>query len=346
MGKHVLISGSPVGKSIEYRSDGEASRRADSILYRFRLLFYTGCAVSVLLVQVLGVISYTSLSQQQVSASLAGHSAPSLGRIKVMVASGTVLVLVIVAFLVYIVLNELNSRFRAYQKEHELNELKSNFVTLASHEFRTPLSSVLLSAALIEKYAKKLETENVVKHCLKIKHVVQRLERILEDFLSLEKLDARQVKAAYSNFHLAALCKDLIVEARLGARAGQQIHYEQAGNSGMVRLDERLIRNVLTHLLFNAIKYAGDNVCIRLITQIRDGKILISVKDNGTGIAEKDQEKLFSIFYRIGDSGNIPGTGLGLHLVHRYVQIMDGTLRFYSKPNEETCFELEFPARH
>jgi signal transduction histidine kinase len=311
--------------------DREAHRHTTGMLYRFRLLFYTGGAISVLLVAILGVISYNSISLQ--------HA----GRVKFIVAAGTVLVLAIVGFLVFIVLNELNNRFRAYQREHELNLLKSNFITLASHEFRTPLSSVLLSAGLIEKYAQNRDTEGIFKHSLKIKQVVHRVESMLDDFLSLEKLDAGQITANAAIFDLDKLCRDTLDEVRLLVATGQQLCYEPSAGVSMIRLDEELIHSALSNLLSNAVKYAGEGARIRLVTEVTDQQVIISVKDNGDGIAVKDQEKLFTIFYRVCDSGNIPGRGLGLYIVKRYVQLMSGTIKFYSKPKEETCFEMTFP---
>lgn len=334
MNHRELAAGAAESIPAPRRSGRRRGREVYGILYRFRLLFYTGGAVSVLLVALLGILSYQALGQPQ-------HSR---GHTRVIVAAGTILVLAIVAFLVYIVLNELNSRFRAYQQEHELNQLKSSFVTLASHEFRTPLSSILLSASLIEKYAAQFEPEKVAKHSQKIKQVVHHLEAILEDFLSLEKLDAGRVSATYEWFDLPLLCRDILAETGPLAKSGQTLSYEQTGSATMVRLDQQLVRNALNNLLYNAIKYAGDQAGIRLITAISDQAVSISVRDNGAGIAEKDQEKLFTMFYRVNESGNIPGTGLGLAIVKRYVQLMNGTLRFHSRPGDETCFEMVFPA--
>lgn len=303
----------------------------NTILYRFRALFYTGAAVSVVLVVVMGVMSYVSLSRHQGDGT------------QFIVAAGTCVVLLIVAFLVYIVLNELNSRFIAYQQEHELNRLKSNFITLASHEFRTPLSSILLSAALIEKYAARSDAEMVAKHSLKIRQVVHNVENILEDFLLLEKLDAGETNANFVPFDLSALCAEIIAINRPMAKAGQQINYKAIGTITIVRLDPQLVRNAINNLLINAINYAGESARICLVTAISAKHVRISVLDNGRGIDEKDQEKLFTLFYRVNESGNIPGTGLGLAIVKRYVELMNGKLRFHSRPHEETCFEMEFP---
>lgn len=316
--------------------------RVASILYRFRVLFYTGGAVSVLLVTALGILSYLTLSQQQACCLAQLSSFQRFEYIKAIVAIGTLIVLGIVAFLVYIVLTELNSRVRAYQREHELNQMKGKFITLASHEFRTPLSSVLLSAALIEKYLQKKDNENIVKHSQKIKQVVHRLEGILDDFLSLEKLNAGHIKAERTNINLDLLCRETLKAASAGAAPGQKINYEASGNVSEVMLDAVLIKSALYNLLSNAIKYAGEEAQIRLLVEVSPWRISIKVIDNGVGIAEKDQEQLTSTFYRVGDSGNIPGTGLGLYLVRRYLDLMGGDLHFYSVPGKETCFEMRF----
>jgi len=316
--------------------------RGGSILYRFRVLFYTGRAVSVLLVTALGMLSYLTLSQQQACCLSQLPSFQRFEYIKAVVAIGTLIVLGIVAFLVYVVLTELNSRFRAYQHEHELNQMKSKFITLASHEFRTPLSSILLSAALIEKYVQKEDKESIVKHSQKIKQVVHRLEGILDDFLSLEKLNAGHIKAEHININLDLLCRETLEAATRGAAPGQKFSYEPSGNASEVALDAGLIKNALCNLLSNAIKYAGEEAEIRLLIEVTPRRTSIRVIDNGVGIAEKDQEQLTSTFYRVGDSGNIPGTGLGLYLVRRYVDLMGGELHFYSIPGQETCFEMTF----
>lgn len=300
-----------------------------SILHRFRLLFYTGGFISVLLVTVLGILSYSQYQS---------------GSMRLSMLAATALILAIVAFLVYIVLTELNSRARAYQREHELNRLKSNFVTLASHEFRTPLSSILLSAALIEKYAAQQDEEKIAKHSLKIKQVVHHLESVLEDFLALEKLEAGELSANIFPFDLTQLCREILVDTGLVIKTGQQLSYDATGISKVVSLDQLLIRKAITHLLLNAINYAGENARIRLITDIQSDRVSISVKDNGVGIAEKDQKKLATLFYRVSESGNIPGTGLGLAIVKRYVELMNGRFDFYSRPADETCFKMEFTA--
>lgn len=299
-----------------------------SIMHRYCLLFYAGAVVSVFLLTAFAVAS---------SIFFDGLEADVIKLILTIF-----MVMIFVTSLTYIILNERRGGSQGY-RENELNMLKSNFITLASHEFRTPLSSVLLSATLIEKYAEKQDTENMVKHTRKIKQVVHRLEGILEDFLSLEKLDAGQVTSKAGNFNLETLCRFLIEEVRLSGAQGQHFSYQVSGDAAIVRLDEGLLRNALTNLLSNTVKYAGEGANIQLSATVADQRLTISVKDDGAGIAEKDQERLFTMFYRVNDSGNIPGTGLGLYLVKRYVLLMGGTLNFYSRPGQETCFKMMFP---
>jgi signal transduction histidine kinase len=262
---------------------------------------------------------------------------------QVIVVAGSVLILIIVSVLIYVILKELTRRIRAYQQEHELNQLKSSFVTLASHEFRTPLSSVLLSASLIEKYLARDEKEPVIKHAAKIKQVVHNLEGILEDFLSLEKLEEGLVTAGLTSFDLTALCLEIMTAMKSVAHPGQQLSYEPSHQPEMVVLDRALVEKSLNGLLSNAIKYAGDEARIRLVTGVTAGNVEISVKDNGVGIAEEDQANLSTLFYRVHHTGHISGTGLGLNLVKRYVQLMNGTLQFSSVPHVETCFKMTFP---
>lgn len=262
---------------------------------------------------------------------------------QIVIVVGSVLILLIVSFLIYVILTELKNRIRAYQEEHELNELKSSFITLASHEFRTPLSSILLSANLIERYLERDEKEPIEKHVTKIKQVVHNLEDILEDFLSLDQLEEGLVKAEFTSFDLVKLCQYITSNFSLNTKPGQRLVYDLPGAPQVVKLDRELIEKSLGCLISNAIKYAGDEARIWLTTAVNANMIVISVKDNGAGIAEADQQKLSSLFYRVNKTGHIAGTGLGLNIVQRYVQLMNGTLQFSSVPDEETSFTMTFP---
>jgi two-component system sensor kinase FixL len=228
-------------------------------------------------------------------------------------------------------------------KEKELNLLKSRFVSIASHEFRTPLTSIQLSAGLIERYAEILNSPNIGKHVSKIKHGVTNLTAILNDFLSLEKLEAGKEQATYLKFDLVKLAEDITEEMQAIAKQHQNIIYQHTGTSSIVNLDQNLLKTCIINLISNAIKYSGENTFIDFTTEINRQYTIITIKDNGIGIPEKDQKHLFEAFFRAHNTGTIPGTGLGLNIVARYIDLMGGSVNFESKVNQGTIFTISFP---
>ncbi|MXV16739.1 PAS domain-containing sensor histidine kinase [Hufsiella ginkgonis] len=231
---------------------------------------------------------------------------------------------------------------QSLEKEKELNQLKSRFVSMASHEFRTPLSSIQLSASLIDKYATPLENANIPKHIGKIKNAVGNLTNILNDFLSLERLEAGRVEAAFTPFDLVKLSEEITEEMQVLAKADQHIIYQHTGTEKMISLDQNLLKNCIVNLVANSIKYSGEKTFIEFSTEIGPGSCTITVSDNGIGIPEADQKHLFQPFFRAHNTGNIPGTGLGLNIVQRYAGLMNGTVEFKSAINEGTKFTLTF----
>lgn len=229
------------------------------------------------------------------------------------------------------------------EKEKELGQLKSRFVSMASHEFRTPLSAVQLSAVLIEKYAQPFQNDHITKHVGKIKSAVGTLTAILNDFLSLEKLEAGKVEPAFGSFDLVKLGEEITEEMQMVAKQNQSIIYQHTGINSMVNLDQNLLKNCVVNLIANAIKYSGENTFIEFNTEVGADKCILTVKDNGIGIPENDQKHLFEAFFRAHNTGNIPGTGLGLNIVARYTSLMNGAVEFKSKLNQGTLFILSFP---
>ena len=261
------------------------------------------------------------------------------------ITAGTLLIVTLVCFLIYFILKELRNRKSAYEKEKEMNQLKSNFISLASHEFRTPLSSILLSTSLIDKYIIAHDTSNASKHSQKIKTTVGNMNNILEDFLSLEKLNAGKVNPVFRQFDLVDLCEDIAEEMQHISKPGQTLRFEHTGSEKIVNLDRNLVRNAIINIVANSVKYAGDGAAIMLSAEISADHAAISIKDNGVGIAENEQKDLFTPFYRINNTGNIPGTGLGLSIVLSYVNLMKGHISFTSIPFKETCFTMSFPLK-
>jgi len=232
---------------------------------------------------------------------------------------------------------------QSLEKEKELGQLKSRFVSMASHEFRTPLSTIQLSVSLIERYAQAFESPNINKHVVKIKHAVGNLTTILNDFLSLEKLEAGKVEPSFIRFDLVKLAEEITEEMQVVTKQNQSIIYQHTGISNMVNLDQNLLKNCIFNLVSNAIKYSGENTFIEFNTEINDQNCIVTIKDNGIGIPETDQKHLFEAFFRAHNTGNIPGTGLGLNIVARYASLMNGKVDFKSSVNHGTIFTISFP---
>lgn len=235
---------------------------------------------------------------------------------------------------------------KSLEKEMELGQLKSRFVSMASHEFRTPLSSIQLSAILIEKYAGECIHPGISKHVAKIKVSVNNLTSILNDFLSLERLETGEFKAAPTLFDIVTFSEEITEEMQMIAKQNQQIIYQHTGTSSVVSMDQALLKNAIVNLISNAIKYSGENTFIEFSTEITPTLLSVVIKDNGIGIPENDQKHLSEAFFRAHNTGTIPGTGLGLNIVSRYAKLMDGQLEFTSKVNQGASFTLSFPQSH
>jgi len=232
---------------------------------------------------------------------------------------------------------------QSLEKEKELGQLKSRFVSMASHEFRTPLAAIQLSASLVDKYALPYENENIKKHVAKIKNAVGNLTTILNDFLSLEKLEAGKVEPVFTEFDLVKLSEEITEEMQMMAKQNQNIIYQHTGTNSIIKLDQNLLKNCIINLVANAIKYSGENTFIVFNTDVSDHQCVVTVKDNGIGIPQSDQKHLFGAFFRAHNTGNIPGTGLGLNIVARYAELMKGKIDFKSNVNQGTLFTITFP---
>lgn len=232
---------------------------------------------------------------------------------------------------------------RALEKERELNVLKSRFVTTASHEFRTPLATILSSVSLISKYNLTQEEEKRLKHINRIKSAVNNLTEILNDFLSLSKLEEGVIRNNPQEINISDFAKDVTEEMKAMLKEGQTIVYKHSGNA-KIKLDKQLLKNVLINLLSNAIKYSLEGTAIEFDTNNQKlGYVQISIKDNGIGIPEEDQPLLFERFFRAQNAGNIQGTGLGLNIVNKYLELMEGEISFVSKINVGTTFNILIP---
>jgi signal transduction histidine kinase len=230
---------------------------------------------------------------------------------------------------------------KALSKEKEVGDMKSRFVSMASHEFRTPLSTILSSASLLAKYTDTEDQEKRNKHIQRIKSSVNNLTDILNDFLSIGKIEDGKIEARYNLFNVKEFISNICTEIHAIAKKGQQFEFIHSGKE-LVNLDDSLLRNIIFNLLSNAIKFTGENGLIQVISIVEDGKFTITIKDNGIGISEEDQQHLFERFFRASNATNIQGTGLGLHIVAKYAELMDGEITFESRLEEGTTISISF----
>jgi PAS domain S-box-containing protein len=230
---------------------------------------------------------------------------------------------------------------RSLDAEKELGELKSRFVSTASHEFRTPLATILSSVSLIAKYIKPEDQEKRVKHIERIKSTVSDMREILNDFLSLSKLEEGKMRNSPVVFQVVSFCQAVTEEMRMHAKAGQQIIYMHEG-ADEAYLDNQLLKNVLINLLSNAIKFSEEGRQIQVKSIILDRSLDIYVSDSGIGMSQEDQKHLFERFFRAKNAASIQGTGLGLNIVRKYVELMGGEISFESEMNKGTTFRVSF----
>ena len=229
----------------------------------------------------------------------------------------------------------------ALSKERELSDLKTRFVSMASHEFRTPLSTIQSSVSLIGKYTDSQDQDKRIKHIQRVHSAVSNLTDILNDFLSIGKIEEGKISTHKTLFNLPDLVKRIINEINPILKKGQKIHYDHDGPPN-VELDQSLISNIMINMLSNASKFSFEHSMIHVKTDIHEEQILISIQDNGLGIADEDKKHLFERFFRGKNVVNIQGTGLGLHIVSKYVEIMNGNIEIDSELEKGTTFKIKF----
>ena len=230
----------------------------------------------------------------------------------------------------------------ALEKEKELNELKSRFLSMASHEFRTPLTTILSSASLISQYNEVEQKEKRIRHVDRIKSAVGNLNNILGDFLSLSKIEEGKVEAQFKKFNIEELVDEIHSEIKGICKPGQKIIQVHEGIYD-VELDPKLTKNILINLISNAIKFSEENKNVYITTSVNKDHIKLTVKDEGMGISSDDKTHLFQRFFRGENASNIQGTGLGLNIVSKYVELMKGRIEVESELEKGTTFIINFP---
>ena len=233
----------------------------------------------------------------------------------------------------------------ALEREKEVNEMKSRFVSMASHEFRTPLATILSSLALISKYAAAGEHEKEKKHIERIKTSVRGLADLLNDFLSVSKLEEGKVSVNYEQFQINELVAEVIEEMQTVAKPGQVLNYKHLGAVEVIT-DKKILRHILLNLVSNAIKFSPQNDEVFVHTQVLGQAIILRVEDSGIGISEEDQRHLFERFFRGKNVTNIQGTGLGLNIVANYLKVLNGSIDLQSGLQHGSVFKAQIPFGH
>lgn len=234
----------------------------------------------------------------------------------------------------------------ALKKEKELNELKTKFLSMVSHEFKTPLSGILTSATLVGKYPLSEQQNKRDRHLRIIIDKVHYLNNILNDFLSIERLETGKVTYKFSTFKLSKVINEVVYNANMLLKNGQQIIFPSEIDEYIVTQDEKILELCLSNLIHNAIKYSPENTDITMeITQQND-LLTISVIDRGMGIPKESQKNIFSRYFRAENAINIQGTGIGLNIVKGHLKNLNGNITFESEENQGSTFTISLPVNH
>lgn len=240
---------------------------------------------------------------------------------------------------------------KALIQEQELNELKTRFITTASHEFRTPLGIISSSTGLLEDYDHKLDRPKKLKHWQRIQSAVKHMTTLLEDILLIYQTDAGKLECKKSSFNPIAFCHELIEEIEISSKAEGRFNLTitrtdnniDASEEFLVYMDIKLVRQILTNLLSNAIKYTLGDSQVQFCVAFTTETVTFQIADRGIGISTEDRVRLFESFHRGTNVSNIPGTGLGLSIVKRCVDLHGGTIDLTSEVDVGTTFMVNLP---
>lgn len=231
----------------------------------------------------------------------------------------------------------------ALKKEKELNELKTKFLSLVSHEFKTPLSGISTSTMLLSKYTKESQQNKRDKHIKTITSKVKYLNNIITDFLSVENLDVGKIKYNFSTFNTCEIISEIINDANSLLKENQKIVYSKNSEIIYLNQDKKIIKLALSNLINNAIKYSPKNTTININVITSENSTEFMVSDNGIGIPRKDQKNIFNRYFRAENALTTQGTGIGLNIIKNHIENLKGSIFFESKENKGSKFTIILP---
>lgn len=236
-----------------------------------------------------------------------------------------------------------NKMKEALRKERELSDLKTKFLSLVSHEFKTPLSGIFTSATLVGKYTLEEQQEKREKHIKTIQNKVKYLNNILDDFLSIERLESGKVNYKFSKFPISKVVNEVIYGANMLLKEGQVINYPEGIDSIVIDFDEKILELTLTNLINNAIKYSSENTNVDIMVAKEDNHLHIEIRDEGMGIPREEQKYIFNRYFRAENALLNQGTGIGLNIVKNHLENLGGTITFTSEENKGSTFKVTIP---
>lgn len=231
----------------------------------------------------------------------------------------------------------------ALKKEIELNELKTKFLSMVSHEFKTPLSGILTSTILLKKYQLTEQQDKRDRHIQTISNKVHYLNNILNDFLSIERLDSGKINYKYQVFKLSKVINEVVYNANMLLKDGQKIVFPSEVDEYILTQDEKILELCLSNLIHNAIKYSPENTTIKIDINVQDSYLMIDIIDSGIGIPLEAQKNIFSRYFRAENALNDQGTGIGLNIIQGHLKNLNGSITFVSEENVGSTFTLKIP---
>lgn len=236
---------------------------------------------------------------------------------------------------------------KSLEKEKEVNELKSRIVTTISHEFRTPMTTIMSSAQLMDRLINRGgDINKLMRHTATIQKNVEALIELMDDVLLVEKLDSNKLDTNIKPLDVKSFLDDLVEDVRIGIGKNHQFEYQSNVFPKEINTDKKLLKQVVGNLLSNAFKYSKAGTTVFLVIFIVDDEIKITVKDQGIGIPKENHKNLFESFFRAKNVTNIEGTGVGLTILSKSLELLGGNISFESEEGKGTTFNVNIPIQH